>query len=316
MLILVAVSVLLVIDSNLIGKTREAAESTTNEYRAEANYGEKFTVGSTEYNNIDEYIAVLNGGANPEEPTYPDDWVIAWAFNGTTWSNPYAHDPLLFEGKNYFPNIDHDYDIDYENDGLGDGAIVLLYEDETGGEGAYSVLVTGSGPVYLDWMEESNHAGRSLLRGSYHIDLADWDESFSFKEDFLDNLTSVEFGEGITEIGLFHNLGESEIDLNGCLVRCETLILSSSTCTVVHDGVFDQSTFSKLVIGEEFGAVFEKDVWTSDWYDEPCSLTFFLSSAWDDNVEIEGNWEILETPTWDTAKVSINGQEVLFKKYD
>ena len=75
MLILVAVSVLLVINSGLIGKTREAAETTTNEYRKEAHYGEQaqITIGGVTYNSIAEYEAVLNGGANPGggEPEEP-----------------------------------------------------------------------------------------------------------------------------------------------------------------------------------------------------------------------------------------------------
>ena len=65
MLILVAVSVFLVINSGLIDKAREAGESTRTAYRNEEHYGEKFTVGNTEYNSIDEYIAALNGGTDP-----------------------------------------------------------------------------------------------------------------------------------------------------------------------------------------------------------------------------------------------------------
>ena len=64
MLILVAVSISIIINSGLIEKTKTAAQSTSDAYDDEANYGEKFTVGNTEYNSIDEYIAVLNGGAN------------------------------------------------------------------------------------------------------------------------------------------------------------------------------------------------------------------------------------------------------------
>ena len=43
-----------------MGKAREAGEATRTAYRNEAYYGEKFIIGETEYNTIDEYLAVLN----------------------------------------------------------------------------------------------------------------------------------------------------------------------------------------------------------------------------------------------------------------
>ena len=75
MLILVAVSVAIVINSGLIEKTRQAGEATRTAYVNESHYGEKFTIGETEYNTIDEYIAVLNGGGNN---TLTFTWTGLW----------------------------------------------------------------------------------------------------------------------------------------------------------------------------------------------------------------------------------------------
>ena len=65
MLILVAISIRIVIDSNLMGKAREAGEATKYAYDNEARLGEKITVGAKEYNSIDEYYAELMGGTTP-----------------------------------------------------------------------------------------------------------------------------------------------------------------------------------------------------------------------------------------------------------
>ena len=94
MLILVVVSVSLVINSGLIGKTREAGETTTEAYRNEAHYGEQaqITIGGVTYNSIAEYEAVLNGEANPgggedpgEDPPAEceHEWG-AWTSNAST----------------------------------------------------------------------------------------------------------------------------------------------------------------------------------------------------------------------------------------
>ena len=58
MLILVAVTVAILINSNIIGKAKDATGRTEAKYAEEANFGEKITIGETEYNSIDEYLAL------------------------------------------------------------------------------------------------------------------------------------------------------------------------------------------------------------------------------------------------------------------
>ena len=56
MLILVAVSVQIIINSGLIGKAKEAASQTQQKYREEANLGEEINVNGVVYNSIDDII--------------------------------------------------------------------------------------------------------------------------------------------------------------------------------------------------------------------------------------------------------------------
>ena len=109
MLILVAVSVAIVINSGLIERTKEAAESMTNEYRNEAHYGEKFTIGETEYNSIDEYMEVLNGGNSTSTFKFTGLWgeqaEVTYEFtNGMTWADwvPSDLNPHKDDTVNYF----------------------------------------------------------------------------------------------------------------------------------------------------------------------------------------------------------------------
>ena len=67
-----------------------------------------------------------------DDETYSDDWIIAWKFDGTNWSNPFSRNNDLM--NSCFPDIDLSYSIDYENDGLGDGVKALLYPDAQGNE--------------------------------------------------------------------------------------------------------------------------------------------------------------------------------------
>ena len=56
MLILVAVTIRILIDSGLIGKARQAGEDTKTRYAEESRLGENITIDGTVYNSIDDYI--------------------------------------------------------------------------------------------------------------------------------------------------------------------------------------------------------------------------------------------------------------------
>ena len=89
MLILVVVSVMLVINSGLIDKTRSSAESTHQAYGEESRYGETFLIGTTEYNSISEYIDSI-GEEEITEPTetiyvvFYSDGTLAFSRNNST----------------------------------------------------------------------------------------------------------------------------------------------------------------------------------------------------------------------------------------
>ena len=68
MLILVAVTVSILINSNVIGKAKSAGKDTQTAYNNESNFGERITIGETEYNSIDEYMEELN---TPQMSTLP-----------------------------------------------------------------------------------------------------------------------------------------------------------------------------------------------------------------------------------------------------
>ena len=64
MLILVAVTVSILINSNVIGTAKDATKRTQTAYGNESNFGESLTInvdGST-YNSIDEYLGTTPGG--------------------------------------------------------------------------------------------------------------------------------------------------------------------------------------------------------------------------------------------------------------
>ncbi len=56
MLILVAVSISILINSGLIGKTKEAGSKTKTAYEQESRMGDSITIDGVTYNNIDEYL--------------------------------------------------------------------------------------------------------------------------------------------------------------------------------------------------------------------------------------------------------------------
>ena len=59
MLILAAVSVSIIINTELIDKSQEAADQTQEAYERESTFGNNLTIGGKEYSNIDEYMEAL-----------------------------------------------------------------------------------------------------------------------------------------------------------------------------------------------------------------------------------------------------------------
>lgn len=56
-----------------------------------------------------DYDDVIENVLEYEEPPYANNWLIAWAYNGSYWSNPYTRENGLLDS--YFENMDSNYSI-------------------------------------------------------------------------------------------------------------------------------------------------------------------------------------------------------------
>lgn len=129
-----------------------------------------------------------------EEPPFDNNWLIAWAYNGSYWSNPYTRENGLLDS--YFENIDSNYSISNTSDLDNANVLALLYENENN-PSTYKLIIHGTGPLKTYF----GTTGDQPWRGNFHqLNSNSLSNSWNFVTDFTDNITNLEINEGITEI--------------------------------------------------------------------------------------------------------------------
>ncbi|HCC04159.1 MAG TPA: hypothetical protein DEP51_04810 [Clostridiales bacterium] len=127
-------------------------------------------------------------------PSYADNWIIAWAYNGSYWSNPYTRENGLLDS--FFENIDSNYSISNTSDLDDANVLALLYENENN-TSTYKLVMYGTGTIVGD----ENGNGQVPWRSFYHRQFSnELSCDSNFESAFCNNIR-LEIQEGITGIG-------------------------------------------------------------------------------------------------------------------
>ena len=132
-----------------------------------------------------------------EEPPYDNNWLIAWAYNGSYWSNPYTRENGLLDS--YFENMDSNYSISNTSDLDNANVLALLYENENN-PSTYKLIIYGTGKI----VGSGSSVGAHPWTGSYYKigTIGDYiSMDWNFSSNFGNKITSLEIQDGITEIG-------------------------------------------------------------------------------------------------------------------
>ena len=132
-----------------------------------------------------------------EEPPYDNNWLIAWAYNGSYWSNPYTRENGLLDS--YFENMDSNYSISNTSDLDNANVLALLYENENN-PSTYKLIIYGTGKI----VGSGSSVGAHPSTGSYYKigTIGDYiSMDWNFSSNFGNKITSLEIQDGITEIG-------------------------------------------------------------------------------------------------------------------
>ena len=191
LVILAAVSIRAAYNSGII----DYSINGTQKYISEAEEEEKVISGAED---IMKSAMARIENLNDEDDTEPkvyneDDWIIAWAFDGEDWSNPYSREEGLIE--EYFENIDNNYSISSMTELNNASVKAFLYPnlDNTG----YSLVFSGNDAIVVSG---PNYDSFQPWKGKYWVN-SEIVTSDEYVEDFLPDIKRIEIKNGITEIG-------------------------------------------------------------------------------------------------------------------
>ena len=188
------------------------------------------------------YDDVVENVVEYEKPPYANNWIIAWAYNGSYWSNPYTRDNSLL--SSYFNNMDSNYSISDVSELNDANILALLYENENDSS-TYKLIIYGTGKI----VDSGSSVGAHPWTGSYYEigTIGDYiSMDWNFSSNFGNKITRLEIQEGITEIG---------DDCFECL-NISYVYIANSVETIGDMTFKDTTSLTQVEFGNEFNGIF------------------------------------------------------------